>query len=64
MRDAVDQLEAELGDAFDQHQLAPILRSVPGLAPFWRRGCWLRSAMTQPGSPAPSGCERSPELRP
>lgn len=33
MRDAVDQLEAELALAFDQHQLAPILRSVPGLGP-------------------------------
>ena len=33
MRDAVDQLGAELALAFDQHQLAPILRSVPGLGP-------------------------------
>jgi transposase len=33
MRDAVDQLESELAVAFDQHQLAPILRSAPGLGP-------------------------------
>lgn len=33
MRDAVDLLEGELAAAFDQHQLAPILRSVPGLGP-------------------------------
>jgi transposase len=33
MRDAVDRLEAELAVAFDQHELAPILRSVPGLGP-------------------------------
>lgn len=33
MRDAVDQLESELAVAFDQHQLAPVLRSVPGLGP-------------------------------
>lgn len=33
MRDAVDQLEDELAVAFKQHQLAPILRSVPGLGP-------------------------------
>ena len=31
MRDAVDQLEAALVVAFDKHELAPILRSVPGL---------------------------------
>ena len=33
MRDAVEQLESELAVAFDKHQLAPILRSVPGLGP-------------------------------
>jgi transposase len=33
MRDAVDQLEAELAAAFDNHELAPILRSAPGLGP-------------------------------
>ena len=33
MRDAVDQLEAQLAEAFDQHALAPILRSAPGLGP-------------------------------
>ena len=33
MREAVDRLEADLADAFDQHELAPILRSVPGLGP-------------------------------
>lgn len=33
MRDAVDQLEAEMAVAFDAHELAPILRSVPGLGP-------------------------------
>lgn len=33
MRDAVDQLEASLAVAFDEHELAPILRSVPGLGP-------------------------------
>ena len=33
MRDVVDRLEAELAVAFDQHELAPILRSAPGLGP-------------------------------
>lgn len=34
MREAVDQLEAELALAFEQHELAPILTSVPGLGPI------------------------------
>lgn len=34
MRGAVDQLESELAAAFDQHQLAPVLQSVPGLGPI------------------------------
>jgi transposase len=33
MREVVDRLEAELAVAFDQHELAPILRSAPGLGP-------------------------------
>lgn len=33
MRDAVDQLEAALAVAFDQHESSPILRSAPGLGP-------------------------------
>ena len=33
MRQAVDQLEAELAVAFEGHRLAPILRSAPGLGP-------------------------------
>src|SRR4051812_4307205 len=33
IRDAVDQGEAGLAVAFDQHQLAPILGSEPGLGP-------------------------------
>jgi transposase len=33
MRDAVNHLETELAVAFEEHELAPILRSVPGLGP-------------------------------
>lgn len=33
MRDTVDQLEAALAEAFDRHELAPVLRSAPGLGP-------------------------------
>lgn len=33
MRDTVDQLEEALAAAFDQHNLAPVLRSAPGLGP-------------------------------
>ncbi|MBN9619076.1 MAG: transposase, partial [Actinobacteria bacterium] len=33
MHAAVEQLEAALGAEFDQHHLAPILRSAPGLGP-------------------------------
>jgi transposase len=34
MQDAVDQLEAALAAEFDEHPLAPVLRSAPGLGPI------------------------------
>ena len=51
MRDAVDQLEAEMAVAFDAHELAPILRSVPGLGPVLAaRVLWTVPALVEGGA--------------
>jgi hypothetical protein len=53
-RAAADLAEAA-GAAFAEHPDTAILSSFPGSGRSPAPGCWVRSAMTRPGSPMPAG---------
>jgi transposase len=56
----VAALEEQLAARFGAHPDAAILRSSPGSAQCWGRGCWASSATTLTGTSRPRAARRSP----